>query len=191
MCSKGVGVWDVLTQPYTPTYSPMVRHSTTLLPYPPTRPRLLMNFDPLDFTSLYTHKTYQQVFVIHRCVNAWVYTTNLTLGKDKSIPLDVFRRHWIKLGGTHGWLTHRIYLEVSTQWGHPHHPWRGSIRRVGRWPLADVDRVLRFVCGSHDDDACECRYMDVPLAIAQYMTHKQQCCYRTCMTHPQQSKIAP
>ena len=61
-----------------------------------------MNFDPLDFTSLYTHKTYQQVFVIHRCVNAWVYTTNLTLGKDKSIPLDVFRRHWIKLGGTHG-----------------------------------------------------------------------------------------
>ena len=60
-----------------------------------------MNFKPLDFTSLYMHKHYPQVYVIHRCVNGWVYTTNLTLGKDKSIPLDVFRRHWLPLGDTH------------------------------------------------------------------------------------------
>ena len=61
-----------------------------------------MNFDPLDFTALYIHKHCSHVYVIHRCVNGWVYTTNLALGKDKSIPLDTFRRHWQLLGGVHG-----------------------------------------------------------------------------------------
>ena len=60
-----------------------------------------MHYAPLHIGNLYMHKHYPQVFVIHRCINGWVYTTNLTLDKDKSIPLDVFRRHWIPLGERH------------------------------------------------------------------------------------------
>lgn len=44
--------------------------------------------------ELYAHTHYGQVFLVHRCVNELVYTTNITLGKDKSIPLPVFLGYW-------------------------------------------------------------------------------------------------
>jgi len=79
----------------------MVRHSTTLLPYPPTRPRLPMKNPNIHIGALYTHTHWEQVFLVQRCDNGWVYTTNLTIGKDKSIPLRTFLQYWIRLGDTH------------------------------------------------------------------------------------------
>jgi len=51
--------------------------------------------------TLHTHTHWEQVFLVQRVANGWVYTTNLTIGKDKSIPLHVFVKYWRPLGGTH------------------------------------------------------------------------------------------
>ena len=88
---KVVGIWLVHLSQITTHL-----HPTTLPPYPTAFVETIGDYmhHNVQIGELYTHRHYEQVFLVHRCVNGWVYTTNVTLGKDKSIPLPVFLGYW-------------------------------------------------------------------------------------------------
>jgi hypothetical protein len=60
-----------------------------------------MNTPHIHIAALYTHTHFKHLFLVQRVANGWVYTTDLTLCEDKSIPVAVFNQWYILYEGAH------------------------------------------------------------------------------------------
>jgi len=55
----------------------------------------------IHIAALYKHTHSGHIFLVHRTGNGWVYTSNLMLGKDKSVPITIFNRWFTLMGDVH------------------------------------------------------------------------------------------
>lgn len=69
--------------------SPYSRH-TTLLPYPPTTPRLPMKTE-INIGALYTHRLHGQIFIVGSADDTTVTILNTMEAKEYHVPVNAFR----------------------------------------------------------------------------------------------------
>ena len=122
-CPCGIHAWKVWgygTFLYSPTHRP-----TTLLPYPPTPPRLPMK-TKIHIGALYTHKLHGRTSMITGFFRGSLGDPRVRIlcfdtMYQTDIPADVIHRWYLPTGDTHEWLTYRFSVEVSTKCRHTNH----------------------------------------------------------------------
>jgi len=162
-------VWLYGTFTYNPTHRP-----STLLPYPPTPPRLPMK-TKIHIGALYTHKLHGGTSMVTGFFRGSLGDPRVRIlyfdtMYHTDIPTDVIHRWYLPIGDTHEWLAYRFTVEVSTKCRHSPNP--RSMRCVRR-----LQRIHDYLScpntGLYSEYTCVRRWMDIWVGIALHMTHEQ------------------